>query len=296
MKLFQYWDAPVPPADVQQLIEGFRINNPEFEHVLLNETTADEFIAQHYGPREVRAFRACAVPAMQADLIRLCVMDAVGGIYVDVDNQSVRPLADLIAPVPHALMATALMGQLNNSFLMFRRPHHPFIRACIDLVVENIEKRRFRCISTASGPAVMSAVRATIAPQYMEDTLLSFDIPVAGLETRFPELVEVAQSRSLSPEFLAAWKSGIKECADNAAWAEGLNATLATGRNEFLELLEHARSLIAPDPELVAALNAITIVDTLQMSPWVFAAHPGYKQTDRHWLAWKGSIYRTPRV
>jgi hypothetical protein len=65
-----------------------------------------------------------------------------------------------------------------------------------------------------------------------------------------------------------------------------------TCRAEFLELLEHARSLIAPTPELVAAFKRVTIVDTFEASAWIGAVQPAYKRGDRHWLNWKGDIYR----
>ena len=242
MKLFQYWDAPTPPDEVAGWIDGFRTQNPEFEHVLLDEAAAIEFIARHYGPRETAAFKACAVPAMQADFIRLCCIDSFGGLYVDADNQSLQPVSGLIDQAPQAMILT-WYGLINNAFLMFRRPHDPFIRACLALTVENVEQRRFKTEFTSTGPGVDNAVRAVIDPSSLDEMLALFD-----------------------GEAMRDWG--------------------------FRELLDYAHALIRPSAELTEAFGAITFLNTLAAAPWVGAEQPAYKQGDRHWVTWKGDIYR----
>ena len=242
MKLFQYWDRPEPPAEVAQWIEGFRTRNPEFEHELFDEASAAAFISQHYGPRELAAFEACARPAMQADYIRLCLLDVHGGVYVDADNQSLEPLSDLISTAPDALMFTWL-GMINNGFMMFRKPHDPFVRACLALATENVEARRFRIEFTATGPGVLNAIRALIDPASLDQILAAFDNPLAS-QWGFPELLEIA------------------------------------------------RASITVTPELTSAYNAITLMHVLTTGRWIGAEQPAYKQTDNHWITWKGDIYR----
>ena len=203
MKLFQYWDGAQPPADVAGWVDGFRTRNPEFEHVLLNEATSLDFITRHYGPREAAAFRACAVPAMQADLIRLCVLDVFGGVYVDADNQSLRPLSELIDRAPRSL-AFLWTGLINNGFLMFRRPADPFVRACLALTLDNIEARRFEIEFTATGPGVVNAVRAVADPSCLDTVLAAFDNPVC-CSWGLPALVEHARAMiPATPELIEA--------------------------------------------------------------------------------------------
>ncbi len=242
MKLFQYWDGAEPPSEVAGWIEGFRTRNPDFEHVLLNEATAADFIARHYGPREVAAFRACAVPAMQADFIRLCVLDVFGGVYVDADNQSLRPLSELIARAPRSL-AFLWTGLINNGFLMFRSPGDPFVRACLEMTLQNIEARRFEIEFTATGPGVVNAVRVVADPSCLDAVLGAFDNAV---------------------------------CRD---WG-------------FPALVEHARAAVPATPELVEAVASLTLMHALAASPWIGSDQPAYKQSDRHWGNWRGSIYR----
>ncbi len=206
IKLFQYWDRAVPPPEVAGWIQGFRTRNPEFEHVLFDEDSASAFISRWFGAREARAFHACAVPAMQADVIRLCALLVHGGVYVDADNQSVGPLQELIGQAPHALMFT-WTGLLNNGFLWFRRPCDPFLHACLSLALENIEQRRFPIEFTATGPGVLNAVRALIEPEALTEILAAFDNPICR-RWLFPDLLEHARSTiKITPELTQSYRS-----------------------------------------------------------------------------------------
>lgn len=143
--------------------------NPELEHVLLNEATAIDYIARHYGARELAAFKACGIPAMQADYLRLCFMGAEGGVYLDADQQPSKPLSDLIAKAPHALIVSWLTI-IGNNILMFRKPNHPFIRACRDLATDNILARRFDDVLISTGPGLFNAVRCVADPSVRSST------------------------------------------------------------------------------------------------------------------------------
>jgi len=242
LKLFQYWDAPPPPPDVAGWIEGFRTQNPELEHVLLDHAAATGLIARHFGPREVAAFAACAVPAMQADYLRLCLMAAEGGIYMDADHQPHAPLATLIADVPHAFMPL-WRAVVANGELMFRAPRHPFIEACLTVATDNIVNRRFDNVLMATGPGVCCAVRGAIDVDARRE-----------LDGMIPETPWAAQG--------------------------------------WYDLVARADALVQPDDALVAAYRQITLMDVGRINQWMGSLPPAYKETDRHWLRWKGSIYR----
>ena len=205
MRLFQYWDTKEPPEDVAQWLRDFGRHNPDLDQLVFHADTAAEFISDHYGPRELAAFRACAVPAMQADLVRLCALDVFGGVYIDADHQSLQPLSSLIADIPGSLVFEWL-GLLNNAVLMFRTPRDPFIRACLDLAVDNVEERRFTSAFTATGPGVFNAVRAMIDPHLADGIAAALNDP--GHDWEFSKLLELARARlTVTPELLASYQA-----------------------------------------------------------------------------------------
>ena len=206
MKIFQYWDGPNPPAEVATWIRGVAAGNPDFEHVLFDEQSAAAFIERHFGVRQAAAFKVCAVPAMQADVIRLCAILVHGGVYIDADNQSLRPLRELIDGAPYALMFT-WMGMLNNGFLWFKEARNLFLQTCLDLTFDNIEARRFKTEFTSTGPGVFNALRALIDPETLPEVLHAFDNPTCK-EWNFAELLEhVRATVEITPALCQSYKS-----------------------------------------------------------------------------------------
>ena len=206
MKLFQYWNSPNPPAEVAGWIADFRERNPDFDHVLFDETSATAFIQRWFGDRAVAAFHACAVPAMQADVIRLCAVLVYGGVYVDADNQSLKPLRGLIDQAPHSLVFS-WMGLFNNGFLWFKAPASPLLQACLTLTLENVEARRFETEFTSTGPGVLNAIRALLDPEALPEIFAAFDNPVCR-SWGFSELLDHARSSvRLTPELADSYRN-----------------------------------------------------------------------------------------
>ena len=156
-RIYQYWDTPAPPDEVLTNIQTVERAAPEASITLLDRMAAEQLIAQHHGSRAVAAFRACGPPAMQADYLRLCIMDALGGLYLDADDVALKRLNTLVDPVSVGLLVVWL-GLVSNSLLFFRSPKHPFISACLALATENIEAQRFDSVLMATGPGVLTAI------------------------------------------------------------------------------------------------------------------------------------------
>lgn len=87
--LVQFWDeAPCVPSDVQTCLDSWAsIEQAGFKRLLFGDATARRFIEDQFSARHLRAFDACAHPAMRADYFRLCFMLQVGGMYVDADDR-----------------------------------------------------------------------------------------------------------------------------------------------------------------------------------------------------------------
>jgi mannosyltransferase OCH1-like enzyme len=192
MKLFQYWDAPEPPAYVAEWIETFRAGNPGLEHRLYDRGSAAWFIGKHIGERERRAFEACAVPAMQADYFRLCALKRYGGLYFDADMRCLAPLDALVEQAPHGF-APLLHGRLINNAMLMRQADDPFIDACLRLCTSNIEARDIPNVFTATGPGVLWAIQSLVKPELAEGLLAAMDNMLQG-GWLFPRVVERARA------------------------------------------------------------------------------------------------------
>ncbi len=241
MRLYQYWDAPDPPPEIAGWIEGFRRDNPDFQHRLYDRAAAGWFIGKHLGEREQHAFEAIAVPSMQSDYFRYCAVWALGGVYVDADFQSLQPLSGLLGQAPRSLMLS-WDGHVVAGLMMCRERGDPFVRACLDLSTRNIEDRALTSAYTAAGPGVINAIRVLIDPA-------SFDEVAKGFDNFF-----------------------------GRGWG-------------FPELMERARGMVVVTPQIAEAFHAMTVIHAKKLNGWIGRAAPAYKETERHWLHWRGSIY-----
>ncbi len=159
--LIQYWDSEEIPTEVAELIATFRDRNPDLDHRVFSRAEAERFIGERYTARELAAFQACAVPAMQADYFRYCAVLALGGIYVDADFHCLRPLVGLIDTTEEGLLfQKSPRGNLVNSFLVFKRAGHPLLRLAIDVAGANIERRIPRAVNAITGPWVLTSLLA----------------------------------------------------------------------------------------------------------------------------------------
>lgn len=155
--LIQYWDDPAMPDYIADLVATFDGRNPDMRHLLFNERTAGDFIAEHFGERHLAAFRACAVPAMQADYFRYCAVYKLGGLYADADFLCLRPLRGLLEDGNGHLFEHP-NGPVLNGLFAFRSPGHSLLAMAIEVATGNIECRSYASVAMATGPAIFSGL------------------------------------------------------------------------------------------------------------------------------------------
>jgi hypothetical protein len=84
----RYWhDSEDVPDDVESCLETWDpLREEGFAFRQFDDVTAAAYIAERYDTREVAAFARCRHPAMRSDYLRMCVLLADGGFYVDADD------------------------------------------------------------------------------------------------------------------------------------------------------------------------------------------------------------------
>jgi len=160
LPVIQYWHSlEESPAYLDEQFASFRDLNPGMQHMIFGETEADAFIARHFSRREVAAFRACSVPAMQADYFRYCAVLMLGGVYSDVDNTCVAPLDPLLqGSSPNRLFRRGRERSTINHFFAFGRRRHPLLGITLEIATRNIEDRVPGGVWFTTGPVIFSCL------------------------------------------------------------------------------------------------------------------------------------------
>lgn len=158
LTIVQYWDSGEIPDYLGAELATFANLNPDFRHLVLSRATAEEFIAEHFTPREVAAFRSCAVPSMQSDYVRFCVGLVFSGIYSDVDFRCITPLGPLVPSPGNIRLFLGPRGNVISGFFAFRAPGHPFLELALEIVTVNIERRSPASVYFAAGPPIFTGL------------------------------------------------------------------------------------------------------------------------------------------
>lgn len=190
MPVIQYWHAEEPPQPIVELMETFKAHIPGARHLLFNEVTAADFIAEHFSSREVAAFRACAEPAGQADYLRYCAGYVLGGLCVDADARCLSDFSQLVSqldrgivfgqrdPLPRRVPGlpqwpyqVGPYKTLINTIFAFRQPRDPMLALAIEVATANIEQR------VADGPigVLLTAGPGVFTSLYLLSHLGSMD-------------------------------------------------------------------------------------------------------------------------
>lgn len=153
LAIVQYWhDEDIPP-DIRELLATFPEHNPDFRHLVFSEATAERFLEDHCGRAELEAFRASAVPAMQADYFRYCAAYVLGGVCVDADCRCVASLRELVASGGE-IFEGPKPNHAHNGFFGFGSAGHPLLRLAIDVATTNVEFRIADKVWVVAGPWV----------------------------------------------------------------------------------------------------------------------------------------------
>lgn len=197
--LVRFWHDPDDvPSDVRRCMDSWEeLRDQGLSFRMLGDASAAEYIAEHYGPRELAAFARCRHPAMRSDYLRLCFLLADGGLYVDADDVlvgtgwrdvfrggslKVQPLCyDLVAQgmVPASeirrpdLSASRHIFYVNNNPIA-APPGHPVVqrallRATDRLLGGELEPE----IQSTTGPGNLSAALAAHA---RESRILDYEL------------------------------------------------------------------------------------------------------------------------
>lgn len=152
------------PDSLRRNVEELKSSNPGWDHRLWDEAAMEAFIAEHYGSVVLGYYHRIdpTYGAARADLFRYLLVYRLGGVYLDVKSRFKQPINDVLRLDEHFIVsgwrnkpgeAHAGWGQHVEygghdieiqQWHVIASPGHPFLRAVIERVLDNIDRYSVR--------------------------------------------------------------------------------------------------------------------------------------------------------
>jgi mannosyltransferase OCH1-like enzyme len=118
------WLGPDPmPEEYVRLGQTWKRNHPDWQHHLWAETNLPTDLERH------EVYELLRRPAERADILRLELLHRLGGVYVDADLESLKPIDPLLDSVSCFLGALD-SGRVSNA-VIGTVPGHPLLARAI---------------------------------------------------------------------------------------------------------------------------------------------------------------------
>ena len=163
--IHQVWSEIHEPLPDYYLLltETWKEQYPEWRYEFWNEERMNHYVETHY-PEYWDAYNRYPYNAQRWDAIRYLVLNKMGGMYVDIDYESLEPMDTLLAgksccfamePQSHCKLFNRKV--MFNSALMASIPAHPFVQKILKRVFseEIIQYRapsKDICVWSTTGP------------------------------------------------------------------------------------------------------------------------------------------------
>jgi tetratricopeptide (TPR) repeat protein len=177
--IMQYWDSAPPPADVTRLMATWRETNPGYAYHLFNHTSAQDFLAEHFPPEVLNAYRRGEYATQKSDIFRLAFLVAKGGIYADADDRCTAPVAAIIPASARLVAYQDDHMTLCNNFVA-AEPGHPVLAAALQGAVTAMLRGDRDTVWFSTGPALLTRAftQVLVARGDMLETMAASGIAV----------------------------------------------------------------------------------------------------------------------
>ena len=162
--IHQTWKNDLVSYTAAQRIRTWIKQNPSWEYRLWTNEDNLRFMSEHY-PQHLAMFKGYKQEIKRADAVRYFLLDHYGGLYVDLDFESLRPIDPLLKgrglvigqePWAHSHVLYDVDRLICNAF-MASCPHHPFWKT----VHAELQARRHivkggKHVMDATGPRMLN--------------------------------------------------------------------------------------------------------------------------------------------
>jgi len=181
--LHQTWKTDDVPKVFAKYVESWKENHLDWEYRLWTDEENRRFISHHYS-WFLKTYDGYPSPIQRADAIRYFLLHKFGGLYVDLDFMSCKPIVPLLRgrkcvigkePIEHC--REFAMPKILCNALMATVPGHPFFETVIHRLTEFADPvDDTQPVLTSTGPFMLTRVYDEFEQQESMDVVPSEDL------------------------------------------------------------------------------------------------------------------------
>ncbi|MEO0751303.1 MAG: glycosyltransferase [Pseudomonadota bacterium] len=160
-RIFQYWDSANVPELVAEITQTWQ-SVDGWSYQRFTRAEALKWLGDHFDRRHTRAFRMVRREAEQADFLRLCLLEAEGGIYADADDRLTGCPDALLQGAQGAVFFTEAFGCLCNN-VIYAPAGHVVISTARRMACEALLRRDNDKVWLKTGPGLLTRALARCA-------------------------------------------------------------------------------------------------------------------------------------
>lgn len=159
--IHQTWKTNSVPAKWRVFVNKVQEINPGWEYKLWTDAENDEFVKNEY-PDFIDLFRGFSRGIMRADVIRYLIMYKVGGVYLDLDYEVLKPFnfdfKELVLPLNRSLQNGNAQDELGNCIFASVPGHRFWLDVINELKINPPIVSNYDQIVHATGPGLLTKV------------------------------------------------------------------------------------------------------------------------------------------
>jgi mannosyltransferase OCH1-like enzyme len=159
--IHQTWKTDDIPKRHQPFVNKIKSLNPEWSYKLWTDRDNDEFVKKEF-PELYRGFAGFSRNIMRADVIRYLIMYKIGGVYLDLDYEVLKPFdfenKSIVLPLWLSVKEGDRADILGNFFLASVPGHGFWLDVINDLINNPPIVTDYTRVLEATGPIFMTKI------------------------------------------------------------------------------------------------------------------------------------------
>lgn len=162
--IYQTYYTTSLPLVTRFFIWRMKWMNAGFGYEFYDDVRIEKFMKEECGPEIYKAYKRITIGAAKADFFRYNILYKKGGVYLDIDSTTRKPLRDLIKDDDHAIISKEGNPNMYVQWALVYEAGHPFLKKTIEKILDNIAANRYpNDVHQMTGPSVYSdAIRACL--------------------------------------------------------------------------------------------------------------------------------------